>query len=40
VVFVVEEQAAVFERLKPYLVGQWSNGAPPERLEATLDDRG
>jgi len=36
---VVEEQAAVFERLKPYLVDQWCNGGPPERLEATLNDR-
>ncbi|GAB4283982.1 MAG: glycosyltransferase [Deferrisomatales bacterium] len=33
---VVEEQAQVFEELKPYLVDRWSDGAPTESLEAAL----
>jgi hypothetical protein len=37
---VVEEQAAVFERLKPYLVDQCQNGRAPERREQTLGNRG
>jgi hypothetical protein len=37
---VVEEQAAVFEQLKPYLVDQWQNGHAPDRLEETLGNHG
>jgi hypothetical protein len=37
---VVEEQAEVFERFKPYLVDNWRNGHPPERLQETLGNHG
>ncbi len=37
---IVEEQASVFEELKPYLVDHWRNGRPPERLQETLGNHG
>jgi hypothetical protein len=36
---VVEEQAEVFERLKPYLIERWRQQANPRDLGQALSDR-